>query len=138
MTKTTETTYFAPISFGPGGCWGSGTTPEAALQKVCKEAIDFARGMGGFKPGAKLDVNVYEIPAGHYAYQDERGIFVVDHDTDEIKAYAAVSHRFTDVYPRKPAIAQTGKPEDAYHDGGAALAAANRERKAPIGSKVAA
>lgn len=137
MTKTTASKFVAPIGIMGGGVWGSGATPEEALKRACKEFMSFASGLGGLKPDARIEVNVYEVPAGHYWHKDYRGDFIVDYDTDVITAYAKVTHRFVEVDPRKPAGAKTGNPGDAYMSGTTeAVDRANRERRAPIGEKI--
>lgn len=138
MPKTTKTTYFAPISFGAGGCWGAGDTPEQARDRACKEAMRFAAAFGGFKKDARLTINVYAIRPGCYAHQDERGLFEVDYDTDEIVAFAKVCARFVDVPPRQPNRGAIGAAVDAYSAGSfETIDRANAERVEPIGRKVA-
>jgi len=137
--KVRASTYFAPISIMAGGVWGSDKSPDGALKRACREAVSFADALGGFKEDARITVNVFSIRDGCYAYQDERGIFEVDKETDEIVARAMVAYRYEDVDPRKPlTTCRLGKAEDAYVDGGEAARRANAEGKAPIGEKVAA
>jgi len=132
--------YFAPVSFGAGGCWGAGPTPIEALWNACREVKAFARPLGGLKKGVTLTVNVYQIRPGCYAYQDERGVFEVDRETDEIVAYAKVAFRYEEVDPNRPDCRRLGKAGDAYHGGATTIALIdeyNAEGRAPIGEKVA-
>lgn len=138
--KTDKNTYFVPISFGPGGVYGSGATPEVAAKNALREARSFGSAMGGFKAGATLSLRAYIIPAGCYAYFDSVLTYVVDHDTDKILTYALIVKGWDKV----PTNA-TGPWDDLivdddviYPNGIDKLVEASKAGAPPIGSTVIA
>lgn len=131
--------YFAPLSLGAGGVWGSAESPDDAVKNCCRQALGFASAMGGFQKDTRLAINVYSIREGCYAYQDARGIFEVDDELDVIVAYATPAFRYEEVDPKRPlTTCRLGDPFADYEDDGEALAACNANRTAPIGEWVKA
>lgn len=134
-------TYFTKIEVMAGaGAYGSGDTPEKALTQ-CVKALkaDFGRLFDLKK--ARPTVKIYRIGEGRYAFWDERGVFEIDRETDQIACYAEVVRVMGDVNLYDLTDYTPREVEDAYIDGAKGLEklrALNTDRAAPIGESVPA
>lgn len=123
-----NTTYVAIGS----NWWGKGDTVDAAIKRVAREA----KGWGSLAPES-FKVAVYTHEPDEYLYWDDRGVFLVDRDTDTIKARAIVAYLVKDIQPSRPlsSMRLLSAPH-AYRKGQEAIdliKAENAEGKAPIG-----
>ncbi len=132
--RVRKPSYFVPISFGAGGAWGSGPDSDTAIKNAMREARSFAKALGGFARGVRLDFIVYSLPEGTYAYSDERGVFEVDYETDVIQRLAEPAYFYRNASPHRPFTTMEMHPvAEAFAEGG--LEARRAFSGAPIGEE---
>lgn len=73
--------YFAVILFTVGGVYGADPNVNRACERAVREARDFAKGLGGFKPDALVKIGVYDstaVPEGENISYGPDGVFGPD------------------------------------------------------------
>jgi hypothetical protein len=134
MTKIIDNTTYVAIG---SNWWGSGPSLDEAIKRVAREA----KSWGSMAPKS-FAVTVYTHEPDEYLYWTGDGeTYLVDRETDIIKARAIAAHGVTDINPRKPlSTMRLSGPEGAYWKGAEAIAliqSNNEHGRAPIGQKVA-